>query len=359
MINRFSLRVLSILLIMFCMQDVCSQVYKYSNEFLSIGVGARSFAMSNSTICSVDDVTSGYWNPAGLLKIKNNLNLGLMHSEYFAGLAKFDYGAVAIKNSDSSAFGLSLIRLGVDDIPNTLDLIDNNGNIRYDRITSFSVADYAFLLSYARLSKINGLRLGGNVKIIRRIVGEFASSWGFGLDAGAQYDRNKWIFGLVLRDATSTFNAWKYNVSTFEEAFNKTGNEIPENGIEITMPRLIAGAAYTADINNKFQCLIETNIDFTFDRKREVLIKSNLASIDPHIGIELNYVKLVYFRAGLGNFQKIHDFNNKEVMTFQPNIGIGIRYKRFVLDYSLTDISDQSIALYSNVISVYYSFDKK
>ena len=42
---------------------------KYSNEFLSIGVGAKNFSMGNAVVASVNDVTAGYWNPAGLNKI--------------------------------------------------------------------------------------------------------------------------------------------------------------------------------------------------------------------------------------------------------------------------------------------------
>ncbi|NCO55269.1 MAG: PorV/PorQ family protein [Bacteroidetes bacterium] len=341
------------------MLSAFSQAPKYSNEFLSVGVGSRSLAMANSTIVSVNDVTSGYWNPAGLLNLEHNLNLGLMHSEYFAGIAKYDYGAVAIKNTDSSAFGFTLIRFGVDDIPNTLDLIDAQGNIHYDRISSFSIADYAFMFSYARKSKIQGLRYGANAKIIRRIAGKFASAWGFGLDAGAQYDKAKWSFGVMARDITSTFNAWKYNTSTFEDVFNKTNNEIPKNGLEITVPKIIIGTAYHFNIYKKIDGLAEFNGDLTFDRKRNVVIKSDIVSIDPHFGVEFSYNKLVYLRAGVGNIQKVPNINGINETTFQPNIGIGIRYKRFGLDYALTDIGDQSIALYSNVFSVYYSLNKK
>ena len=157
---------------------------KYSNEFLSIGVGARSLGMANSCIATINDVNSSYWNPAGLTMINDDLELGLMHSEYFAGIAKYDYLGSAFKLKDSASMAVSIIRFGVDNIPNTLELIDNEGNVRYDRIKSFSVADYAFLISYAKKAKIAGLRYGANVKIIRRKAGDFASAWGFGLDAG-------------------------------------------------------------------------------------------------------------------------------------------------------------------------------
>lgn len=333
---------------------------KYSNEFLQIGVGGRALAMGNSVVSSSQDITSGYWNPSGILYLENNLNFGLMHSSYFGGLAKYDFGAVAIKNSDSSAFGLSLIRFGVDDIPNTLEIIDANGNFDFSKLKSFSVADYAVLFSYARIiPQYSNIHVGANLKIIRRIIGEFASAWGFGFDVSARYFYKSLTIGATLRDATSTFNAWHYNTETFEEAFNKTGNEIPENGLEITRPRLICGLAYEYKWNEKFSILGELNADFTFDRKRNTLIKSNFASIDPHLGLEASYMNKFFLRAGIFNVQKIIGVNGKEVINLQPSIGAGVKYKTFGFDYAFTDIGNVSAALYAHVISINFGLDRK
>jgi hypothetical protein len=336
-----------------------SQAPKYSNEFLAIGIGARSLGMSNSTVASCNDVTGGYWNPASLTLIQHNLQLGVMHAEYFAGIAKFDYAAGAAKISDSVSAGLSIIRFAVDDIPNTLELIDNDGNIKYDRIKSFSVADYAFLFSYARISRIPGLRYGANVKIIRRKAGEFASAWGFGFDAAARYEYKKWLFGAVARDVTSTFNAWSFQTSELEEVFAMTGNEIPENSLEITMPKLLLGSAYQFNVYKKIGGLAEVDADLSFDGKRNVLIKGDPVSVDPHVGFEFNYNSIGYFRFGAGNFQQIPGYDGDKEFSFQPNLGLGIRFWRLAIDYALTDIGDQSIALYSNVFSIHYSLDKK
>ena len=149
---------------------------KYSNEFLQIGVGAKALGLGNALVGSVNDVTSAYWNPAGLTHVENNLEVGLMHSEYFAGIAKYDYLGLAHSIDEKSTIGFAAIRFGVDDIPNTTQLIDNEGNIDYDRITLFTAADYAFLFSYARKTKIEGLSIGGTVKIVHRRAGDFARS---------------------------------------------------------------------------------------------------------------------------------------------------------------------------------------
>ena len=65
--------------------------------------------------------------------------------------------------------------------------------------------------------------------------------------------------------------------------------------------------------------------------------------------------KIVYVRGGIGNFAMIPDFD-KEILSFQPNFGIGLRFMNFSLDYALTDIGNQSIAIYSNIFSLSYKF---
>lgn len=336
-----------------------AQTAKYSNEFLSIGVGARSLGMANASVANTTDVTSGYWNPAGLTYMQTEFDAALMHAEYFAGVAKYDYLAGSMKLDTSSYLGVSVIRFGVDDIPNTTDLIDGDGNIDYDRITKFSAADYAFLLSYARKTNIPNLSYGANIKIIYRNIGEFASAWGFGLDLGVQYKISDWKFGALARDITSTFNAWSFNEDELiVEVQDSTWNFAPDNSLELTLPRLILGVSRDFPVYKKFKGIAELNVDCTFDGKRHVLIEGDPVSIDPHLGIELNYNHIAFVRFGIGNFQREIDFNNKENFTSQLNFGIGIQFKGVSIDYALTDISDNSIALYSNVFSVRYSFDR-
>ena len=160
-------------LILFLIVPFCgfSQIRtpKFSNEFLAIGVGAKGLAMSGAQISNIDDITAGYWNPAGLLGINSTYEVALMHSEYFAGIAKYDYGAFATRIDSSSVLAISIIRFGVDDIPDTRFLYDASGNINYDNIQFFSAADYAFMFSYARsIRSLPGFGIGANFKVIYR-----------------------------------------------------------------------------------------------------------------------------------------------------------------------------------------------
>lgn len=325
---------------------------KYSNEFMNIGIGARALGMSNAVVTSTNDATSGYWNPGHLTEIDNDIQISLMHSEYFAGIAKFDFGSIAKTIDEKSAFGVSFIRFGVDNIPNTTELIDAQGNVNYDRISYFSAADMAFLLSYGRKVKENWM-FGGSAKIIHRKVGDFASAWGFGFDLSSTYYTESWVFSCIARDVTSTFNSWNYELTDqMTETFLLTGNEIPQNSLELTLPRIILGASKNFDFNNNLSLLVELNTDITTDGQRNVLITGNPFSIDPHLGAELNINNYVFIRSGLGNIQKTYDLNNKSIVTIQPNIGIGLQIKGITIDYALTDIGDASVALYSNVFSL-------
>ena len=337
-----------------------AQTAKYSNEFLSLGIGARALSMANSMTAISDDITSAYWNPAGLSRMSKRYQLGLMHAEYFAGIAKYDYGAIGYKIDNKSTIAFSYIRFGVDNIMNTTQLIDNQGNIDYNRISLFSAVDNAFLLSYAyKFENIEGLSMGGNAKVIRRTIGDFAGAWGFGLDLGIQYNKKGWQAGATFRDVTSTFNAWSYTLTDeVIDAFERTGNEIPENGLELTLPKLLLGVGKYVELGKGFNATFALDFDCTFDGKRNALIKSKVMSIDPHFGMEFAYKKIVAIRAGIGNFQQELDFDNKKKTTLQVNLGIGISIKDIVtIDYALTDIGDVSIALYSHVFSLKLGID--
>lgn len=328
-------------------------VRKYSNEFMNIGVDAAAFGMSNAVVASTSDVNSGYWNPAGLVNLEDK-QLALMHASYFANIANYDYATFGMPLDDRSAVGLSIIRFGVDDILNTTQLIDDQGNIDYNRISLFSTADYGVTFSYARKLPFDGLNFGLNAKVIRRVIGKFASSWGFGLDAGIQFrTKGDWQFGLMARDITTTFNAWSIDeeeFATIQGAVEGQNQELPET-TEITIPKLQLGMSKKFTHHYDYTLLAELDLNFRFAETNDI-ISSSSASITPALGLEFGYIDMVFVRGGVGNFQNIKQLDGTDSVGFQPNIGVGFKYKGVYVDYALTDIGDQSAALYSNVFSI-------
>ena len=355
--KKLLLKTYPIILLFFFTSIIAAQTTrKYSNEFMNIGVDAAALGMSNAVVANVNDVNSGYWNPAGLVHLEDS-QMALMHSSYFANIANYNYIAYAKPLDDRSAIALSIIRFGVDDILDTTQLIDEQGNVNYDRINLFSAADYGLTFSYARKLPVEGLNYGVNAKVIRRVIGDFASSWGFGLDLGIQFERNDWQFGLMVRDITTTFNAWAINEDKLKDiqgAIPGQNQETPE-GTEITIPKLQLGISKQFVFNYDYTLRTELDLNVRFEENNDI-ISSSFASINPALGFEFGYTNMVFLRAGVGNFQNELQIDNSEDLSFQPNFGVGFRYRGVQIDYAFTDIGDQSAALYSNVFSVKFDF---
>jgi hypothetical protein len=340
-----------------------SQIWaqKYSNEFLSIGVGARAQGMGNAVIATVEDVTAAAWNPAGLAALDlQGLQVGAMHAEWFGGVGAFDYLGITIPTSrPDRRLGVSLIRFGVDEIPNTLTLYESDGTVNFDNVTEFSAADYAFLATYAQGIKTNAgsLHVGGNVKIIHRRIGPFATAWGFGVDIGGRYSIGNWRFGVVARDLTSTFNAWSFDFTEEEkEVLELTNNEIPISSVEVTNPQVLLGIARRFEFN-KLGITPELDFQITTDGQRNTLISSEPFSIDPAFGIEADY-DFLFLRAGVNQFQRERDFDDSEMLTLRPSIGVGLKISALRLDYAFTDLGDQDNT-FSHVISLTLDMKKR
>jgi len=351
---------LTLLITFFCL-SATAQFRKYSNEFLNIGAGARGLAMGGAQVASVADGTAGYWNPAGLVGVKDHPQINLMHAEYFAGIGKYDYASVVFPTTGNKrTIGITGLRFAVDDIMNTLFLVEPDGSINYNNIQAFSSADYAFLFSFAQKLKETENRkinFGLNAKVIHRSVGKFARAWGFGLDAGLQIHHNKWQFGITGRDITSTFNAWSFTFTEREkEVLYLTNNEIPVKSTELTAPRLVLGVARSFQLGKKSSLLAEANIDLTFDGQRNTLISADPVSADPKLGLELNINNVFYLRGGINNFQRAlsdgDTLNQKKVWIYQPSAGAGFRIGNVTIDYAFTNLANQSNPLFTHIFSL-------
>jgi hypothetical protein len=349
------------LLTLICVSTVSNaQFRKYSNEFLNIGVGARGLAMGSAQVASVNDGTAGYWNPAGLAFVKHP-NINAMHAEYFSGIGKYDYVSLALPLSGGKrTLGVTALRFGVDDIPNTLFLVEPDGTINYNNIRTFSSADYGFIFSLAQKLKESpkrNIQVGLNAKVIHRSVGSFAKAWGFGIDGGVQMQVKKWLLGVAARDITTTFNTWSFHFTEKEkEALYLTNNDIPVRSTELTAPRLILGAGRNFKLGAKAGLLVELNADLTFDGKRNTVLSSDAVSVDPKLGIEANINNTLFLRAGINNFQRAladkDTLNQKKVWIYQPAVGAGFNLQNIRIDYAFTNLANQSSGLYTHVFSL-------
>jgi hypothetical protein len=333
----------------------------YVNEYLNIGIGGRALAMGGAVAATSGDVTAGYWNPAGLMQVKPDFQIGLMHAEYFAGNSKYDYagGALPLKDKDR-CLALSAFRFATDDIAYTIDYVQPDGSFDDSKLKSISAGDYAFLLSYAQGLKSHGrlhTQVGANLKVIYRHIGSMANAWGAGLDLGLQSSLGRWRFGITAKDITTTITAWSFHLTDHEkDVFGQTGNEIPVKSYEVMKPRIVFGLGrYFTQPKSKLQLLAELNADLTTDGRRNTLVNNADLSLDPHAGLELSYKGIVYLRLGVSNFQRVlndRDTTNTAKYTlWQPAAGVGLRIAGLVVDYAYTSLQTQSNPLFSHIIS--------
>lgn len=347
--------ILFVLILMFSLAEA-QIVRKYSNEFLNIGAGARGLGMGGAVISNQDDVYAPMWNPAGLLGVERDWQGAAMHAEYFESIAKYDYIAYAKPlDNKGGVFAISVVRLGVDDILDTTQMIDSEGNIDYDKIQKFSQADYAGILSYAFHPGGNQkLSVGVNAKLVYRNVGKFANGFGFGFDVGAMYNAdNGWNYGAMLRDATTTVNFWTVNQEKLSAVVNgEEFNPAPKDKMEITMPKLNAGISRNFELNNDLELLPEAGINVDF-AKTAALISTDFASITPYAGAELKFQDMIFVRVGVNRFQTVTDIEDlKRKVSFQPSAGLGIKYKGLTLDYAISNSGINGSNFFSNFFSL-------
>jgi len=284
---------------------------KYAGEFLSIGVGGRPLGMGGAYVAIANDVTAGYYNPAGLAKL-NYPQIALMHDERYGNLVNYNYAAVALPYGKDYTFGVSIMRLGVDGIPDTRNaLYDANGDgildinsdrLNYDLITEFSNQDWAFYLTGAK-RVTDDLYLGANVKILSRSIAEY-SAFGIGFDIGAYYSpMENLMLGANVQDVTTTLVAWS------------TGRN------ELITPTAKVGAAYQLEFLGG-KILPAVDLDIRFENRRFASqFNVGPVSFDPHLGMEYSYKNLFAVRAG---------YNDVKQFTF----GAGVKLPKLNIDYS-------------------------
>jgi hypothetical protein len=338
-----------------------SVLSKYGNDFLSVGAGARALGMGSAHVALSNDVTSGYWNVAGLAALERPEFI-YMHSERFGGIVGYDYGAAAFPlKTQGGVFGISFFRQGVDNIANTLNAWDaergENGGPKEDAesyITRFSAADVAILLSYSK-NYNEQLSIGGSAKIINQRLGPFANAWGYSLDVGILLRTDFVDVGASIQDVTTMQKMWTVNEEEFEGFEETFGDSIPTGQNEYVLPSLRLGLGKHVSISD-FDIAAAVDFNFLFENRRAYYLNLGRTSIEPHAGIETTYKNRISFRAGLTDFVD----DPLSGFSVSPTLGLGLKVSDFYLDYGFASFAGASSTLgYTHRISLKFEFRKK
>jgi hypothetical protein len=329
-------------------------VAKYGADFLAGGVGARALAMGGAQVGLTRDVNAAYWNPSGLSQL-DYPEVAYMHSERFGGVVTFDYGAIGFPVNARSTIGLAFFRSGVNDIKNTLDAWDierDNPKANPEQyITSFSAADYAFFVSYARLLS-DRLSVGVTGKMIRRTIGDFADAWGYSFDVGAQYRSGRFVFGANVQDASTMMQSWSVNTQAFDDSITDinpdTGvpysfeevfeQELPEGGTFLVLPVARIGSGVILPIGQKNSVTLGLDLDMAFDGQQANVFNAGDISFHPRIGGEVNIQNVVYLRGGINRVLNSDAYG----LDVTPSVGAGLRLAQVAVDYGFGDFAGLS-----------------
>ena len=128
--------------------------------------------------------------------------------------------------------------------------------------------------------------------------------------------------------------------------------------MEITLPSFNIGLAKQMDFSDNFGLLAEINTLVTTDGQRNTLVSADPISLDPTLGLELNYKKMIYLRGGMGNIQKITHDDLSKSWNIEPNTGLGLKLGNIHLDYALSTVGKTATGNYTHVFSVKFVINK-
>jgi hypothetical protein len=329
-------------------------VVRYGAEFLAGGIGGRALGMGGAHVALAGDASAGYWNPAGLARASST-EIAYMHAERFAGIVSFDYGGGVYPINERSTVGLSFFRSGVNDIKNTLDAWDPDRDRPRpnpeDHITTFSAADYAFFVSYARAFSD---RLSGGVtgKVIRRSIGEFADAWGYSFDVGVQYRVGRVFLGANAQDLSTMLQTWSVNAEAVQPIGDVFGETLPEGGTELVLPVLRLGSGYVLPMG-EHRLTFGLDVDLAFEGQKANVWNAGEVSMHPRLGAEYSFRDAIALRAGINRIGS----NASGGTDIVPTVGAGVHLSRFSVDYGFGDFAGIPSELgYSHRISASVTF---
>ncbi|MDI6703722.1 MAG: PorV/PorQ family protein [bacterium] len=204
-----------------------------SAQFLKISKGARAIGMGGAFNAIADDVSTLYWNPAGLGQIK-----GLEATfSYISHFQDINFGSIGlVQPTRIGAFGIGVVYLGHKDIPGY--------DVRAVSIGDYSANSMCVSLAYGkRFGKV--ILFGGSFNYIsEKIENEDAS--GFAVDLGlfCKVPIKDLSLGLVIKNLGQDIK------------FVKEDNPLPLNfklGLSFKpLTSLILAADFTIPQDNEF-----------------------------------------------------------------------------------------------------------
>lgn len=299
-----------------------SQVGTTAGAFLEIPVGARAVSMGQAYVSVVDDVSSLYWNPAGMTRL-NGSQATFQYTDWFVD-TKLNFAAVVI-NFGNSYVGahLYMFDAGKMDV-NTVLYPDGTGE-------EFTVGDISLGLSYGQ-KLTSAFSIGGTVKFLRSKIWRMNAST-LALDLGFQYQ-------TPLENLDMGFS-----ISNFGGEMELEGDNTARR-IDLDPNASGNNDAILSDLSLKSWDLpLIFRIGLSYHMLKESNLHSLIVSADAvypnsnnnyvNVGGEYGFRDMVFLRGGYS-----HLFLDDDYGTGHLRFGFGVKVVNLVTaDYSYSDRS--------------------
>lgn len=288
-------------------------------QFLELHVGARATAMGGAFVGLADDITSVFWNPAGLASLKSNA----AHFSYMRWFDLFDFNALAaaVNLGDIGTFGASIVVFSMDKMEITTEYKPNGTGTYYD------AQDIAVGLTYARYFT-DRFRFGLTAKYVsQRIWHETAD--GLAFDVGTQYTLD--FNNLTIAMRMSNFGGdLQFDGEDLDVIYDKN-SDLPQNRLT---PSRLKTETYPLPLT------FQVGIGIDIVRDDIATIRLGIDAVHPNdnderinIGTEFAFYDRLFFRCGYKYNYDDEDF------TMGAGINLPISTYKISFDYAFSDYS--------------------
>jgi hypothetical protein len=285
-INYVILTIYCLLFATYCYSGVGTTEY----NFLRIAPSARQVGMAEVATAIVDDSSSSYFNPAGLVHIKKQ-ELSFTHLSYLEGI-NYEYFAYALRITRNDVIAANAIYLN----SGKMDRVEEDSlGENYTKVGEFSYENLLTTFSYSRyILTTNSVRLslGINTKLALARVDNTSST--ISVDVGGIYERPLYRIGVVIQNL---------------------GKNLP-----LTIRAGIGTKVLFLDN------ILTTGVD--------VVWNLDTGKIKGQVGLEYWLFNLIIFRAG---YKTNYDLEN---VSLGAGFKFGTRDYNFILDYAYTPYSE-------------------
>ncbi len=320
---RFSL----IILLITCQQGLygqgISKVGTSSANFMKIEVGARASAIGGAFVSISNDLTSMYWNPAGLV-LNDGIGVQFENVELYADISH-NFAALAFPLSQDLMVGLSAIYLTSGEIEITTES-EWEGIGQYYEVTNMALG-----LTFSR-KMTQRLEAGVTVKYLREAIWRNSAET-FAAD-----------FGLLLHTDIYGFDIGM-SLTNIGPPMQMRGIDMqfeadPDHEGLLTVPAQLIGEEWTLPMT--FRVGISTFIlgedsDFIKSEKSDLLFAADISSaldsfLRTNLGLEYIYSEQFKLRGGYRiGFDEVTYSLGAGIMFRLGGMGI------IAFDYSYTD----------------------